>query len=134
MALYFTAWREASLVVHDTISKLSPGTTPMPANALQPVMCRRRSTATALISAWHRTDRDRAFRRFSSGPTGRGSRHHQAHRAASALDRYFTISDIDINIGVQGASGTTWQQVTMTGVRSMLAGDIVRVRQQQPAR
>src|SRR6516164_341081 len=38
MPLYFTAWRGASLVVHDTtISKLSPGTTPMPANALQPV-------------------------------------------------------------------------------------------------
>src|SRR6516164_718187 len=38
LPLYFAAWRGASLVVHDpTISKLSPGTTPMPANALQPV-------------------------------------------------------------------------------------------------
>ncbi len=38
LPLYFSAWRGASLVVHDTtISKLSPGTTPMPANALQPV-------------------------------------------------------------------------------------------------
>lgn len=38
LPLYFAAWRGASLVVHDTtISKLSPGTTPMPPNALQPV-------------------------------------------------------------------------------------------------
>jgi hypothetical protein len=38
MPLYFTAWRGASLVVHDpTISKISPGTTPMPPNALQSV-------------------------------------------------------------------------------------------------
>jgi hypothetical protein len=38
MPLYFTAWRGTSLVVHDgTISKISPGTTPMPANALQQV-------------------------------------------------------------------------------------------------
>ncbi len=39
LPLYFTAWRGASLVAHDTtITKLSPGTTAMPANALQPVL------------------------------------------------------------------------------------------------
>jgi len=38
MPLYFSAWRGTSLVVHDTtITKLSPGTTTMPANALLPV-------------------------------------------------------------------------------------------------
>jgi hypothetical protein len=39
LPLYFTAWRGASLVVHDTvISKLSPGAVAMPANALRPIL------------------------------------------------------------------------------------------------
>ncbi|MBD5633593.1 MAG: hypothetical protein IAI49_03840, partial [Candidatus Eremiobacteraeota bacterium] len=38
LPLYFTAWRGPSLVAHDTtITKLSPGTSPMPPNALLPV-------------------------------------------------------------------------------------------------